>query len=397
MSSIHFLSLFVVLGLGQLSAERIWRLEDLEITSSASVDYINTQEFLPMTPVTELMEDENRRFRGAVYRGILGNIYRSNSIEESRQLTELFTQGLGDERAEDYVIDRLSKPPFEKDFFNERSKENVLQMGLEGGDKAVYIKVLGVMELNDPRIDLEQLSDKKDAFEDMGPRTRDLFANLGEHLVAYDSSFWAALLVEARRGYQEAIQRVLAEAGGIDPKLLVIPNRHRLVEDLGYIRQNESIDLLVEFLFSEIPPIDERVSGDSITTPLSHHAIRGLSQSLVGFPVGYWDPITNESLEEAREFIRNYEGPWRIIGKWKLEKAVRDTQSQASAATDVEEVVFSTDREIEKPPSAVHEEDHVEQLSKEKTSRWWLLISGALILLTGLCIVLARKKSSFNS
>ncbi|MGD8114057.1 MAG: hypothetical protein ACQEWA_04165, partial [Sphaerochaetaceae bacterium] len=199
MRFVRILLFFLVSISCQLVDGKTWRLGDIEIDGSVTEKYIEDQNFSPNTPLNDLIRDDNRRFRRSIYGGILKKIYSSDTLEESRQLTELFTQGLGDDRAEDYVLDRLSKPPFETDFFNERAKESILDMGLNGGDRATYIKVLGVVELNDPNIDLNQISDQKDAFEDVDPRTRDLFANLGEHLMAYNSSFWSALLVEARR------------------------------------------------------------------------------------------------------------------------------------------------------------------------------------------------------
>ena len=99
------------------------------------------------------------------------------------------------------------------------------------------------------------------------------------------------------------------------------------------------------------------MSGDAIIPPLSEWAVQGLSLCLEGFPFNYWDVITDAKIEAAREYIRNYEGAWRIIGKWEPEEVVE-------SAPVVEVIETPVVAEVEEPAQAIAVEPTEEPVEK---------------------------------
>jgi len=99
-------------------------------------------------------------------------------------------------------------------------------------------------------------------------------------------------------------------------------------------------------------------------------------------------------MEEIKEYLRNYEGPWRIRGKWKPDETPSVTDSTTLASTEIEDGVPATDPEIKPSPQTIHEESHAEPSEKKSSTSIWPWIVGALILLTALGLTLSRKKSS---
>ena len=109
---------------------------------------------------------------------------------------------------------------------------------------------LGVAEVEVDDLDLKAISLREQLFED--ERANTFFRNTNtEHFIYYTSTIWISQLVLARQGDPEAIDQVITEVESIDRNTLV--GRSKLIKDLGYIRQDEAVDLLVELLFSEIP------------------------------------------------------------------------------------------------------------------------------------------------
>lgn len=260
--------------------------------------------------IESLMHVDNGRVRSAIYRSISREIKVSSDLNDRRELTELFVRGIFDSYASSYVMNRLFLPPFEESFFTRDAISNILVAENGEWSRSDYIKVLGVVTVSDGDIDakLKMYSRK------MGPREENLLSSIGAGEIIYQNSVeWAGLLVKARRGDAVSLENVLSYVGSMsDRKLLWNPG---YLEDLGYLRQPEAVDMLAKFLFKDVPAPSEQLKGDTRFIPLAERAARALSLALENYPFGYWDVITEARLEAAREYIKNYKGPWRIIGR----------------------------------------------------------------------------------
>jgi hypothetical protein len=291
-------------------------LVDLKLGENAS-EYLLSNQIDRSQTLAGFIQSGEERDRSRFFSSVWKDAYSSKVVAKQRDYTDVLVAGLEDSYFGTWILKRLILPPFEKESFTDQSKSSIASYEANDGYQSNRIRLFGIAEVDTPLLDIEEATNKGGLFKDA--RANELFKNMQtDHFVYYDSARWTSLLVHARRGNDKALNEVIEDITNTNVNDLVgLPD---VVSDLGYVRQPAAIDLLVEFLFSEIPSADERLRGDSIITPLSYHAIKGLSQSLIGFPVKYWDPITEEGLEDAREFIRNYEGSWRIIGKWEAEE-----------------------------------------------------------------------------
>lgn len=386
MKILQYIAVIVCMyGIGVQAHARTWTLEDINIHGRQTRQYIEKKGYTPETPLETLIQDESDRFRATIYTEIGVLIRKSDDFAVQRELTELYTRGLGDDRTEDFVLRNLSKPPFEKDYFNDQARENILSMGLKGSDKSDYIRALGKAGIEDPTIDLAQLAKQQEIFENADPRVHDIFESMGQKdMITYRSTFWAALLVQARQDNPEAIDRILTEIREQDWNWLFADGRGQLVEDLGYIRQAEAVDILVELLFTEIPAKGMFSGSDHIPSSVAEYASQGLARSLEGFPIDYWQLHSGLGIEPTREYIRNYEGPWRIIGKPLPEVP------EVEPVVEVIETPVVADVAAEEPtPEAVEPEPI--KAPVEQSSKWWLWLIGLLVVAGGVGLATRRN------
>jgi|GEM_PF-2130471 len=341
----------------------------------------------PIRNVLEEQSDGHLLIR--IYSELFSKVGDQNAdISEARAYTELLTLGIEGNSAKDFVTERLSMPPFEESYFNEQAKENLLRKSSDY-ISADFIKVLGVAEVDHPGYDLEEISQRERFAED--ERVNLFLQNLGDKKGNFfRSHIWAAMLVQARRGDQAALKRIEEYMAGIESEDLYRKYSEAVIE-LGYVRQPETIDLLVKYLRNErggpLDPIP-LTGSDQIFHGLAPLAVRGLSLSLADFPFSiddYWkESYFWEDVEVAREFINNYEGDWRIIGKWEPEE-----QQPASAVEIPEEFTEPEPAIEEKPAEAVVTEPIKEDT--EQSSNWWLWLIGAVVVVGGVFVLRSRK------
>lgn len=344
--------------------------------------YIEEQAIPMDTPLSKLLISENDKLRSNLFGLTWGEIHSEQSPEKRVALTDLFVRGLKDEKVDYYVANRLRLPPFEKEYFSEEAKKIILDPKIGEIRYPFYIRILAVAEIDDPRVDLKTLSKQEKAFK--SDDTNNIFeATQTEHFVFYASPAWAAAVVEARRGNREALERVLTDVRNAGTERMVA--RPEVVEDLGFIRQPETVDVLVDYLFN--PPKEHpQFSGDMGILPLSYRAAKALSMCLVDYPFDYWGIYGPEQVEEAREFIRNYKGPWRIIGKWNPEDEVAAEADPEAEAVVPEEAVV-----IEETPPTAPEPTSIQLAPESEDAPWWPWVVGGVAVLALLAPLLLRR------
>lgn len=380
----------ILLGFLSFSLAEVgqWRLEDIEISGYRNNSFIQENSIRSSTPIEELLAVEDDRFRTALYRGLWSKINKADNLEDAQDLTELFVQGI--DHSPNYVLGRLVLPPFEKEYFSERAAQRVVNNNLAKGYQSMYIRALGVVGIADPDVDTAAIASDPSIFS--SDRTEGFFKGLGlEDKIKYDSAYWSALLVEARRGNEEALKLILDELGERDE--MHIMDNTQVVEDLGFVRQADAIDLLVRYLFSEIGGPGQPVEGgaDYGITPLASRAMKALSLALVDFPYSYWDEnVSWDDVKKAREFINNYNGGWRIIGKWKPEERVSEIPPATSEVAETVEELTEVEPAI-KDSAGVGTSEPPEGTVKQ-SSNWWLWLVGLLVFVGALGVVLRRKK-----
>lgn len=355
------------------------KLSELELGSNGS-DYLSSSSINQNQNIAHFLESENERIRSDFFSSIWKDILETTDTNRAIAYTDVFVSGLEDDYFGTWVLKRLTLPPFEEHFFSTESKRTIENYEATASHKSKHVRLLAIAGLETPEVDVDQAANKDELFSDASINA--LFQNSEtDDNIYYSSTKWASLLVEAKKGNKEALDAVINDVSSMESNaLLGLPT---VVHDLGYLRQPEAIDLLVDFLFTDIPPENQRIRGDVFVTPLSHHAIKGLSQSLVDFPIDYWDPITATDLQVARDFIANYEGQWRIIGKWQPEEE-----------TDVEfikgvEVVTQPEPATEEPAEVAAPEPSEEPA--EKSSNWWLWLVGLAVVVGSVGLMLRRK------
>lgn len=118
----------------------------------------------------------------------------------------------------------------------------------------------------------------------------------------FDTS-WQAHLALARLGDRRTIQLIvdMVEATADEGA------RYRsLVEDLAYVRQRQSIDRLIEYLFSEkTSPIWHEFGAQMGGEKYAFYTLRPLWWSIEGFPVlaKHLELLSYEDIEKARKWI----------------------------------------------------------------------------------------------
>lgn len=379
--------LFLIIASSSANSQEIL-LEDLDVQSSPRLRaYVKEQNISMGTPVRDLLNIEDDKVRWSVYAEVGGAIRNENDLNKKVALTDLFVQGLQDERVEDYVANRLRLPLFEGDYFSEEAKGIILN--LEAGDvtQSHCVKILAIADIQHPDIDTEALSQREKTFTS---ESTNLFfeATQADDIVFYHSPVWASVVVEARAGNPDALERVLNDINQSEKVRLA--TRPYVVEDLGFIRQPEAVDLLVDFLFSDVPSERTKYSGDAGYVPLPYRAAKALSMCLADYPFDYWDVFTHEQVQQAREFISNYEGPWRIIGKdvpqeLSVEETVAPEPIIPEVSSDPEPVAVE---EIDVPA----EEPVVPQQEEEpEGTAWW--IWGLLAIVVIIVVAAFARKS----
>lgn len=360
-------------------------LKDLDL-SQRTISEITDLGFDLESPIkATLRKIDEEAITIGIYAQVWEKIYSSQNLGEAKRYTELFTEGFRNENGISFVARRLWKPPFEKEYFNDNAIENLLSHDGRSWTSN-FIRILGVAEVDHPDYELETLSQSEKAFED--ERTNLLFENLGAAQQQFlKSSVWSALAVQARQGEQAAIDRIVAHMKGIDEED-IFRSHYNAVEGLGYVRQPETVDLLVDYLMSERggPKNPDTRFSDAIYYPIAAWAMRGLSQCLIDFSCrDYWSGHpTWDEVEVAREFINNYQGDWRIIGKWEPEEFVAETPEPPKV------VEQTLEPEIKKPVEVIPIEIAEEPV--EQSSQWWLWLIGAVVVIGGLVLMLRRKK-----
>ena len=379
---------FTFIGFLSLSLADVsdWTLEDIEIRGYRNRAFLEEN---ALSPIKNLLKIENDLFRRALYGELWGKIHDSNQLEDARELTELFVEGVDD--LPHYVLGRLILPPFEKEYFTDEAVQRILSNDLANGYQSMYIRALGVIENTDPRVDVKDLATKSDVFS--SERKKALFEGLGvKDKIKYDSAHWAALLVEARQDNQEALEVILNDLKEKDESYIM--DHTQVVEDLGFVRQAAAVDLLVQYLFSEKGSPSQPIQGgtDYGITPLASRAVKALTLALVDFPHDYWDEnVFWDDVEEARAYIKNYKGEWRIIGKWEPQRSVAETPSVSSepAVAETSEAIKPPEPAIEEPVELTIAEPP--EPSAEQSSNWWLWLIGLLVVVGGLTVVVRRK------
>ncbi len=381
MRALFFLTIYYSIIL-TASAEEIL-LRDLDVQSSPRLSEYLAAQKIPMDfPVKDLLlRIDDRNIESSLYGEIGGAIRENENLtqDEKIALTDLFVTGLNDEDQRYYVSDRLRLPPFEKEYFSAEAKGIILEQGIDHIRNNFYLRILAVADIEDPKVDTKSMSESANAFTGA---TNDILGAMEiEHFAYYSSDLWTSLVVEARKGNDEALDRLLNNVRNIDK--LRMTARPEVVEDLGFVRQPEAVDVLVDFLFSDVPSEDAVMTGHVGVIPLSFRAAKALSMSLADYPLDYWDHYEYEKVQQMREFIRNYEGDWRIIGKPQPEAHVVKTPAPKKV---VEQALEPEVKEpVEVTPVEVVEE------TPEQSSQWWLWLVGALIVVGGLGLVLRRK------
>ena len=358
-------------------------LRDLDVQSSPRLsEYFKTKNIPSDYLVKDILEStDDKKVKSGLYKEIGGAIRENKnlSLEKKIALNDLFVGGLKDEVQRYYVSNRLRLPPFEKEYFSAEAKNIILDQGIDHIRNSHYLRILAVADVEDPDVDTRSISERADAFTGA---TGDILEALeAQHFAYYNSDLWTALVVEARKGNSEALSRILDDVRNTGKSKMV--SHPEVVEDLGFIRQLEAVDVLVDFLFSDVPSANEEMDGHVGVIPLSFRAARAISLSLADYPFDYWDDYDYRKVQQAREFISNYEGEWRIIGKWKPEEETLAEVVEVTEESTTPEVATDKLVKVAAPGSS---EEPVEQ-----PSDWWLWLVGALVVLGGLAVVVRRK------
>jgi len=358
-------------------------LRDLDVQSSPRLsEYFKTKNIPSDYLVKDILEStDDKKVKSGLYKEIGGAIRENKnlSLEKKIALNDLFVGGLKDEDQRYYVSNRLRLPPFEKEYFSAEAKNIILDQGIDHIRNSHYLRILAVADVEDPDVDTRSISERADAFTGA---TGDILEALeAQHFAYYNSDLWTALVVEARKGNSEALSRILDDVRNTGKSKMV--SHPEVVEDLGFIRQLEAVDVLVDFLFSDVPSANEEMDGHVGVIPLSFRAARAISLSLADYPFDYWDDYDYRKVQQAREFISNYEGEWRIIGKWKPEEETLAEVVEVTEESTTPEVATDKLVKVAAPGSS---EEPVEQ-----PSDWWLWLVGALVVLGGLAVVVRRK------
>lgn len=327
------------------------RLSDSSVRDEPVLaSYLHRYQVAPSVSVQELLSGQDVEVRRSLYRAIWVTIRDSSDLTLRQELTGLFTFGLNDKMVGNFVVSRLWLPPFEADFFSQQAIDNILHRPHGVGSNAEYVRIIGVAGIPPDKIDVGALGS---SYQD-GSRISVLYEAIGVAPTVYRSSTdWAALLVKARRGDRSALSEILAYIDKLSESWVY--SNPEFMDDLGFVRQPEAVDILVGYLRKEPASIPAQSDSDTGFVPVAERAARALSLALADYPFDYWDVVTDERLEAARRYVASYAGrDWKILGK-----ASQVTPS-AGAPDDAHAVVKHSDRD-DNPP----------QRPRPKSS-WWL-------------------------
>mgnify|MGYP003109646274 CR=1 FL=1 len=199
---------------------------------------------------------------------------------------------------------------------------------------------------------------------------------------------WNSLLALAKNGDPDSIEKVVGYVRAL-PEGSFYLGSPLIVHDLPYVSQPEVVDLLVEYLF------DDTIydgSYDVVAVPVASFAAGALSRILVGFPAErrIWNI---EDIQEARGWINQYSGPWKIVDhrdelrsdSWVSKQVDQEANLIASSRDEVvEDSIKSVGKETEKGNSGPSKSD--ENSNSESTFGWWFLFIVGLVVFV--CLVL---------
>ena len=343
---------------------------------------------LKLVDLPDIQED---RLRNKAYRLLWSDIVNTEKLSERRKMVEVFSHGVNDEASSSFVAPRLASQIIDADSFSDEAKQTLLKSGMLGRSPTL-VRAVGI---SGAPLDSEELkmiwaeSETEVEAHRLDSPTGLSRSNLG-------SMAWAALLVRAKAGDEEAISDFFEIIGKESPDELIY--EFELIDDMAYVRHSKAVDMLVGFVLENDGSPYAKIEDDYMVSSLGFRAAKALSFALEEFPVSPSKPkVYPDDMEVIKEYLRNYEGPWRIRGKWKTEEASRETESITLASTEIEDGAPANDPKIDPSSQTIHEESHAEPSEKKSPSNPWLWLLGALILLGGLGLVLARKKSSSNS
>jgi len=160
---------------------------------------------------------------------------------------------------------------FSQQDFSEVAKEVILKALQEDELNDDVILVCGIAQLKDPLNSLEKLLFDEVAYSN-DPKMR-------HHPKWYYTLGWDARLARARMGVKEDIQRCV----NLIEKEIDSNKNFRLLKDLGYIRQPESIESLRKYFLSNLalPPTNPGMEGE----PYSKYLMPILEDNLPNFPI----------------------------------------------------------------------------------------------------------------
>lgn len=387
------LSFIIILGSSCFSHAAVETLADAGVTDGELLEVVEKYGYSLDTPIRHVLEDtrssremttEESNFRGALYGGLFNTIRNTNDIEQAQKLTELVLIGINTSKRT-HVYERLSTPPFEADYFNEDAKQYILNK--KSGRDSRYIRLLGVADIDHPDMDLKAISKKELPKDD--PAGLAFFSK-------YTNPTYAAQLVLARRGDPEALEMILARVEAMEDEMELRANS-QLIKDLGFVRQPDAVDALIKILFSDLGypenPYPEFIQNHLPTPmPFAASAVKPLSIALEGLPYVHSQAnVTWDHIDQFREFIKDYKGPWRFKGDDNTLPSEPEMEVIAEVVEpEVEENVIQT---VPPEPKA----SKIAQIEPEpEKSLWWPWVLVGLIILVGFIWLILRKRDQRN-
>lgn len=351
-------------------------LQEYGIKNERLKAYLVESGFKADSSIDSIRTSEAVGVASGLYAATWSEILSSDDVEEIRKLTELYTTGINSV-ARSYVLSRMWLPPFKQEYFNKSAKQTLVNPARPNAFAYDYIHALGLVGVDHPNIDLKRFIEGNTLEESL--KLPPILERAGDSQ-RYTSPSWAARVVLARRGDKSALDGILEAVSAMDD-LKLRELSEEVLTNMGYIRQPETIDVLVDVLFSDLGapdnPYPDYIAKYPSVRPFAYNAIKPLALAFDDFPIDYWKPtISNVDLEIAREYIRNYLKPTEAV------EEAPDVTEAAAEATQLEPTV----EEPAEVATAEHSEEPVEQ-----PSQWWLWIIGAVIVVGGLGLVLRRK------
>ena len=368
----HVSSILVLLSAIDCSAKS---LADYGIRNEAIEEFLSDYGLDRESDLEAFVHSDEVGKASGFYRNAWGQIKRSRDKNEIRKLTEVFVTGI-DTKTKSNVLNRVWQPPFRERYFTETAKATLLDAENPNAFKADYIRALGLAGVDHPDIDLESYVRGKTTEEsfDLPP-----IMQRGPYSHRFKTSAWAARVVLARRGDPEALEGLLEIVGEqTDMQLRALSE---VILDLGYVAQPETVAILEEILFSDLGtpsnPYPDEIQNHWSAKPYAYMAIKPLAIAFEDFPVDYWKSgFYKPDLQLARNYMRKR-------GK-SAEKKAESREIEPEPPT-IEKPV-----KVTKTPS--REETSASDGIPEESSRWWLWLLGALVVVGGLFAIIRRKQ-----